>query len=126
MRINEIHSSGMSQKKFDRWGAGQKNSYESDYYRLVTQSQMDLNMDRVFNKYLEIESTNDKLMRLKQKFGDNESSMYHLKSIYGSQYFKDTKPPKEANLAYNIVQNVGVFHEGTKLQPNAYDRFQRK
>lgn len=111
----------MSKRPKERWGAGQKSSHEDDYFKLVTQSQMDLDMNRLFKKYLDIESTNDNLMRLKRKFGDNEGSEFHLKSIYGSQYSTDWKPLKQNAPSFNSVKMVSFSEAGSKLQQDAHD-----
>jgi len=100
----------MSLNQKPRWGAAQKSTCEDDYYRLVTQSQMELDMGRLFDKYLDIEATNDKLMRLKQKFGDNEASQFHLKSIYGSQYAPSWKGSQNLAPSFNSVKMSQDFN----------------
>lgn len=105
----------MTSRRQDAWN-GQRSTYEDDYYRLVNQSRKDLNSDSLYHKYLDMEASNERLMRLKQKFGDNEASQFHLKSIYESQYFKSWKPTKEQDPNFNIVKNVDDINEG----PNVY------
>ena len=77
---------------------------------------MELDMGRLFNKYLDIEAINDKLMRLKQKFGDNESSEFHLKSIYGSQYAPGWRGPQNQGLALNSIKMVVFSELGPRFQ----------
>ena len=49
------------------------------------------------------------LMRLKHKFGDDQTSQHHLKSIYQSKTYDYVKPKKEMDPSYNLVKNVESF-----------------
>lgn len=96
----------MAFNRKESWAVGQRSTYEDDYYRMVMQSRQDLDSDKLFNKYLDMEASNERLMRLKKKFGDNESSQFHLKSIYGYQHFKPWKLTKEQDPSFNIIKSV--------------------
>ena len=103
-------------KKNEGWGQWRKNKYEDDYFKSVYQTKHDLDHCSVFTRYLDIEATNDRLMRLKHKFGDDQSSQHHLKSIYQSKTYDYVKPKKEMDPSYNLVKNVVVDDAGPVLQ----------
>ena len=84
----------------------QKKRLEDEYNQLVYKSLIDMEQNSIFNKYLGIEDGNERLARLKCKFGNQEGSQYHMKSIYLSKTYENNKPRKEADPSYNFMKNV--------------------
>lgn len=103
-------------KRNEGWGQWRKNKYEDDYFKSVYKTKQDLNQDSVFTRYLDIEATNDRLMKLKHKFGDDQTSQHHMKSIYQSRTYDFVKPKKETDPRYNLVKNVIEYDIGSVLQ----------
>ena len=91
-------------KQNSGWGMWHKNKYEEEYQKSVYESQQAFEEKSVFDRCLEMESTDERLVRLKHKFGDN-TSQHHLQSIYMSKTYENNAPRKD-DPAFNFIKNV--------------------
>jgi hypothetical protein len=104
-------------RKNTGFGQWHKNKYEDEYLKSVYQSQHDWEHNSIFQKYLDMESTNERLLKLKHKFGDDTGSQHHLKSIYQSQTYQEVPRRKEMNPDFNLIRNVLSSNNRDKIMP---------
>jgi hypothetical protein len=87
-----------------------ESKFEENYYKSVQESEGLFDPQQLVNKYLLLEQDNERLQRLRHKFGD-KNHVSHLKSIHQSIVYENDESRPALNPKFHLIKNGEFYAE---------------
>lgn len=97
-----------------------ESKYEENYFKSVQESDGLFDPEQLVQKYLILEQDNERLQRLRHKFGDKNNAS-HLKSIHQSIVYQNEEARPALNPEFHIIKNGQQFSKRNTINQREVD-----